>query len=91
MDEPPWNNQVDHPIGNGAASVERVLGEGVRSGYTSYIKPALYVSRNTPVPEYMGVKDTKKLWEKLTTAYKTKLQLNIIDIRWNLFGLRLED
>ena len=25
---------------------------GVKSGYTSHTKPALFVSRNTPVPEY---------------------------------------
>ena len=29
-----------------------VFGGGVKSGYTSYIKPALFVSRNTPVPDY---------------------------------------
>ena len=29
-----------------------VLMGGVKSGYTSHIKPALYVSKNTPVPEY---------------------------------------
>ena len=41
--------------------------------------------------EYMVVKDAKELWEKLAAAYKTKLQLNIFDIREDLFGLRLED
>ena len=30
-----------------------VLGGGVKSGYTSYTKPALFVSRLTPVPEYI--------------------------------------
>ena len=41
--------------------------------------------------EYMGVKDAKELWEKLATAYRTKLQLNIFDIREDLLNLRLED
>ena len=41
--------------------------------------------------EYMVVKDAKELWEKLATAYRTKLQLNIFDIREDLLNLRLED
>ena len=41
--------------------------------------------------EYMGVKDAKELWEKLATAYGTKLQLSIFDIRGDLLNLRLED
>ena len=32
-----------------------VLGGGVKSGYTSHTKPALFVSRLTPVPEYMYI------------------------------------
>lgn len=31
-----------------------VYSRGVKSGYTSHIKPALYVSRNTPVPVLHG-------------------------------------
>ena len=41
--------------------------------------------------EYMGVKDAKELWEMLATAYRTKLQLNILDIREDLLNFRLED
>ena len=41
--------------------------------------------------EYMDVKDAKELWEKLATTYRTKLQLNIFDIREGLLNLRLED
>ena len=29
-----------------------ILVGGVKSGYTSHIKPVLYISKNTPVPEY---------------------------------------
>ena len=41
--------------------------------------------------EYMGVKDAKELREKLATAYRTKLQLNILDTREDLFNLKLDD
>ena len=39
----------------------------------------------------MDVKDAKEFWEKLATAYRTKRQLNMFDIREDLFNLRLED
>ena len=39
--------------------------------------------------EYMDVKGAKELWEKLATAYRTKLQLNIFDISEDLLNLRL--
>ena len=32
-----------------------VLGGGVKSGYTFHTKPALFVSRITPIPEYVSV------------------------------------
>ena len=39
------------------AVVERYVLGGVKSGYTSHAKPALFVSRNTPVSEYILLSD----------------------------------
>jgi len=39
--------------------------------------------------EYTIVDNAKMLWEKLPSAYKSKLKLNIFEIREDLWGLKL--
>jgi len=41
--------------------------------------------------EYMVVDDVKTLWEKLASAYKSKLKLNIFEIREDLWSIKLQD
>ena len=41
--------------------------------------------------EYMVVDDSKTLWEKLASAYKSKLKLNIFEIREDLWSIKLQD
>jgi len=41
--------------------------------------------------EYMVVDDPKTLWEKLASAYKSKLKLNIVEIREDLWSIKLQD
>jgi len=41
--------------------------------------------------EYMVVENAKTRWEKLTSASKSKLKLNIFDIREDLWSLKLQD
>jgi hypothetical protein len=41
--------------------------------------------------EYMVVDDAKTLWEKLASAYKSKLKLNIFEIREDLWSIKLQD
>jgi hypothetical protein len=41
--------------------------------------------------EYTGVDDAKTLWEKLASAYKSKLKLNIFEIREDLWSIKLQD
>jgi hypothetical protein len=41
--------------------------------------------------EYMVVNDTKTLWEKLASAYKSKLKLNILEIREDFWSTKLQD
>jgi len=40
---------------------------------------------------YTVVEDAKTLWEKLVSAYKSKLKLNIFEIREDLWSIKLED
>jgi len=40
---------------------------------------------------YMEITDAWTLWEKLATAYKSKLKFNVFQIREELLGIRLED
>jgi len=40
--------------------------------------------------EYSVVDDAKTLWEKLASAYKTKLKLNIFEIREDLWSIKLQ-
>jgi hypothetical protein len=41
--------------------------------------------------EYTVVDDAKTLWEKLASAYKPKLNLNIFEIREDLWSIKLPD
>jgi len=41
--------------------------------------------------EYTVVDDAKTLWEKLASAYKSKLKLNIFKIREDLWSIKLQD
>jgi hypothetical protein len=41
--------------------------------------------------EYTVVDDTNTLWEKLASAYKSKLKLNIFEIREDLWSIKLQD
>jgi hypothetical protein len=41
--------------------------------------------------EYTVVDDAKTVWEKVTSAYKSKLKLNIFKIREDLWSLKLQD
>jgi len=42
-------------------------------------------------PEYTVVDDVKTLWEKLASANKSKLKLNISEIREDLWSIKLQD
>jgi len=41
--------------------------------------------------EYTGVYDAKTLWEKLASAYKSQMKLNIFEIREDLWSIKLQD
>jgi len=41
--------------------------------------------------EYTVVDDAKTLWEKLASAYKSKLKLNIFEIREDFWSIKLQD
>jgi len=41
--------------------------------------------------EYTVVEDAKMLWEKLASAYKSKLKLNIFEIREDLWSIKVQD
>jgi len=41
--------------------------------------------------DYTVVDDAKTLWEKLASAYKSKLKLNIFEIREDLWSIKLQD
>jgi len=41
--------------------------------------------------EYTVVNDVKTLWEKLASAYKSKLKLNIFEIREDIWSIKLQD
>jgi hypothetical protein len=41
--------------------------------------------------EYTVVEDAKTLWEKLASAYKSKMKLNIFEIREDLWSIKLQD
>jgi hypothetical protein len=41
--------------------------------------------------EYTVVDDAKTLWEKLASAYKSKLKLSIFEIREDLWSIKLQD
>jgi hypothetical protein len=41
--------------------------------------------------EYMVIDDAKTLWEKLASAYKSKLKLNIFEIREDLWSIKQQD
>ena len=40
--------------------------------------------------EYVEIRDAKKLWETLAESYKKKLELNVFDIREDLYNMKLE-
>jgi hypothetical protein len=40
---------------------------------------------------YIEITNARTLWEKLATAYKSKLKFNVFQVREEIFGIRLED
>jgi len=40
---------------------------------------------------YMEITDARTLWENMVTAYKSKLKVNVFQIREQLLGIRLQD
>jgi hypothetical protein len=42
-------------------------------------------------PEYTVVDHAKTLWVKLASAYKSKLKLNIVEIREDLWSIKLQN
>ena len=41
--------------------------------------------------DYMVLNNAKTLWEKLASAYKSKLKLNMVEIRDDLWSIKLQD
>jgi len=41
--------------------------------------------------EYTVLEEAKTLWDKLASAYKSKLKLNIFEIREDLWSIKLQD
>ena len=40
--------------------------------------------------EYVDIRDAKELWETLASSYRKKLELNVFDIREDLYNMKLE-
>jgi len=85
-----YDNKPEEPAANTTATEKaafknRMNRHGVgRSTILIGMEPRIQV-------EYTVVDDVKTLWEKLASAYKSKLKLNIFEIREDLWSIKLQD
>jgi len=85
-----YGDQPEEPAANAAATEKAAFKvwmnrHGVaRSTFLLGMEPMIEV-------EYMVVDDAKTLWENLASAFKSKLKLNIFEIREDLWSIKLQD
>ena len=85
-----YNDKREEPAANATATEKAALKDwmnchGVaRSTILLGMEPRIQA-------EYTVVDDAKTLWEKLASAYKSKLKLNIFEIREDLWSIKLQD
>jgi hypothetical protein len=85
-----YDDKPEEPAANATATEKAAFKDWIsRHGVArSSILPVMELRINV---EYTVVDDSKTLWKKLTSAYKSKLKLNIFDIREDLWSIKLHD
>jgi hypothetical protein len=85
-----YDDKPEEPAANATATEKAAFKDwmnrhGVaRSTILLGMKPRIHTA-------YMVVDDAKTLWEKLASAYKSKLKLNILESREDLWSIKLQD
>jgi hypothetical protein len=85
-----YDDKPEEPAANATATEKAGFKNGMnrhgvaRSTILLGMEPRIQV-------EYTVVDDAKTLWEKLASAYQSKLKLNIFEIREDLWSIKLQD
>jgi len=85
-----YDNKLEEPAAN-ATTTEKAAFEDWMNRH-GVARSTILLGMEPRIPaEYAVVDDAKTLWEKLASAYKSKLKLNIFEIREDLWSIKLQD
>jgi len=85
-----YNDKPDEPAANVTATEKAAFKDWMnRHGVAS--STILLGMEPRIQEEYMVIDDAKMLWEKLASAYQSKLKLNIFEIRGDPWSIKLQD
>jgi len=85
-----YNDKLEEPAANATATEKAAFKDWMnRHGVA---KSTILLGMEPRIQaEYTVIDDAKMLWEKLPSAYKSKLKLNIFEIREDLWSIKLQD
>jgi hypothetical protein len=85
-----YDNKPEEPAANTTATEKAAFKDWMNRHGVAKSTILLGMEPRIPV-EYTVVDDAKTLWENLASAYKSKLQLNIFEIRDELWSIKVQD
>jgi hypothetical protein len=85
-----YDDKPEEPAANATATVKTAYKAWMNRHSVSRLTILLGMELGNQV-EYTVVEDAKTLWEKPASAYKSKLKLNIFEIREGLWSIKLQD
>jgi hypothetical protein len=85
-----YDDKPEQPAGNAIATEKATVKDWINRHGVARLTILLGMEPRIQV-EYMVVDDAKTRWEKLASAYKSMLKLNIFEIREDLGRIKLQD
>jgi hypothetical protein len=85
-----YDNKPEEPAANTTATEKAAFKHWMNRHGVARSTILLGIEPRIPA-EYTVVDDAKMLWEKLASAYKSHLKLNIFEIRDELWSIKLQD
>jgi len=85
-----YDDKLEEPTAN-ATATEKAASKDWMNRHGVARSPILLSMEPRIQAEYTVIDNAKTLWEKLASAYKSKLKLNIFEIREDLWSIKLQD
>ena len=84
-----YNDKLEQPAANANATVKAAFKDRMNRHGVSRSTILLGMQPRIPA-EYTVIDYAKTLWEKISSAYKSKLKLNIFESRQDQWGIKLQ-